>query len=71
MPAYAEHSYETVIPVTQKAGQLSLLVCEPALTDLFCAAISRFVQPAIRIYSYLLATILADMDGIGDRFQYR
>lgn len=74
MPAYAESFNDSAITMTQKEGQLtegSLLICESALTDLFCAAVSCFVQPAVRIYSYLLSTVLADMDGIGDRFQYR
>ena len=74
MPACAELFDDTVITVTHKAGQLteeSLLVCEPALTDFFCTAVGCFVQPAIGIYSYLLATVLANMDGVGDRFQYR
>lgn len=71
MPAYAESFHDTFITVTPKVGQLTeecLLVCEPALTDLFCTAVSCFVQPAVRIYSYLSATILADMDGVGNRF---
>ena len=44
--------------------KIGILVCEPALADFFCAAVRGFMQPAIGVNGNLLASILADVNGV-------